>query len=405
MLNLPAAVTRFLRPAGLAFLGLALAACTVAPAPDSRLPDRPRFLRPAEGPERPVDLSRPVTVALLLPLGSADLERNRLGTSFLNAAKLAQADLEGASLDLRVYETAGEAERARAAAARALAEGAAIIVGPLFGQEAQAVGPAAAEGGVNVLTFSTTPAVAGGNVFLLGQTADTEADRLIAYVRAQGLGSVAVFHPQSPSGQAAAQAVSAAAARRGLPLRTVMDYPRSFQGIQDRARDYAAVHAADGLVLPEGGQGLVSLAAFLSYYDVSPARTRFMGLGQWNSPITLREPALRGGWFVAPDPDLFAAFAARYRAAYGMEPTPIASLAYDGVAAVGALVAEARAEGDEYPFAIDRLTDPSGFVGVNGIFRFRRDGMIDRALAVMEVTPDGFRVLDPAPRSFPAAGI
>jgi hypothetical protein len=340
-------------------------------------------------------------VALLVPTGSGDPERDQLGQSLVNAARLAQSDLSGAAIDLRVYPTGGDPARARAAAEKALAEGARIIVGPLFGQEAQAVGPTAAAAGVNVLTFSTTPGVAGGNVFLLGLTAETEADRIVAFARVRGIGSLSIFHPQSPTGTVAAQALEAAAARNGLPVVTVMDYPRSFQGIQDRTRDYAQAHASDAVALPDGGQGLVSVAAFLAYHDVSPQRTRFLGLGQWNAPATLKETALQGGWFVAPDPALYEGFASRYRAAHGTEPAPIAGIAYDGIAAIGALLSEARATGDRDAFSAANITDPQGFAGVNGVFRLRADGRIDRALAVMEVAPDGFRVLDPAPRSFP----
>lgn len=390
--------------AGAGLAALALAACGPAPAPERPANPGPAAPAPAAPGPAALDPAKPVPVALLVPLGAADPERNRLGQALVNAARLARADLVGAALDLRVYETGGEAERARAAAERALAEGAAVIVGPLFGQEAQAVGPVALAKGVPVLTFSTTPAVAGRNVFLLGQTAETEADRLLAYARSRGIGSIGIFAPQSPSGDAATRALRAAAPRHGLAVTATVEYPRSFQGIQDKARDYAAVHSAEAVVLPEGGQGLLSAAAFLAYHNVVQPRTRYLGLGQWNAPVTLREPALRGGWFVAPDPDLAAAFAARYAAAYGSEPPAIAALAYDGIAAVGALVRTARESGDATPFSTEDIADPAGFAGVSGIFRLRPDGMIDRALAVMEVTADGFRVLDPAPRSFPAAG-
>ncbi|MEM8741242.1 MAG: ABC transporter substrate-binding protein, partial [Pseudomonadota bacterium] len=261
-------------------------------------------------------------------------------------------------------------------------------------------GPVADQAGINVLTFSTTPSVAGKNVFVLGQTAATEADRLLSYASSQGIGSLGLFYPRTPSGQVAAQALRQAAAKHGLTVLTTIDYPRSFQGIQDRSQVYAAEHSAQAVAIPEGGQGLVSAGAFLNYYNVSPRSTRYLGLGQWNGPATSTEAALQGGWFVAPDPALFDAFAQRYLATYGTNPAPIAGLAYDGIAAVGALIRDARAAQDSQPFAVDNLVNPSGFAGVNGIFRLRRDGMIDRALAVMEVTEDGFTVRDPAPRRF-----
>jgi hypothetical protein len=49
-------------------------------------------------------------------------------------------------------------------------EGAAIILGPVSADEANAAGVAVAASGVNVLAFSNNPTIAGGNVFLLGST-------------------------------------------------------------------------------------------------------------------------------------------------------------------------------------------------------------------------------------------
>lgn len=388
---------RGLLRAGAMLVAALVAACAAPPGPRrTATPSAPA----TSATPAPVDPAAPVRVALLVPLGAADPQQEALAQALVNAARLAQGDLAGVTIDLSVHGTAGDPQRAREAAARAIAEGARIILGPLFGVAAQAVGPVAAEAGIKVLTFSTNPAVAGRNVFLLGQTAETEADRLISFARSRGIGSVGVFYPRTPSGQAAADAIRAAAAREGVALTTQMDYPRSFQGIQDRAKEYAAQHAADAVILPDGGQALVSAAAFLNYYGLSPTRSRFMGLGQWNAPATTREATLHGGWFVAPDPETFAAFAARYRAAYGTDPSPVAGLAYDGIAAIGALIRDARAAGDGDPFSIDNLTNPDGFAGVSGIFRLRRDGRIDRALAVLEVGADGFTVIDPAPRRF-----
>lgn len=376
-------------------VALTLGACAPQPGGPGagRGPDAAATPTAAPG----VDPAGPVRVALLVPLGNPD--HAALGQSLVNAAELARGDLQGIAIDLRVYETAGDAAQAGAAATRAVAEGAAIILGPLFGTEVPAVRAAAAPRGIKVLSFSTTPSAAGNGVWLIGQTAESEAQRILGYARSQGIGSIGLFYPQSPSGEAAAAAVRAAAGRLGVEVTAALDYPRSFQGIQDRAKEYAEIHSAPAVLLPEGGQGLRSAGAFLSYFGVRPGETRYLGLGQWNAPVTIQEAALHGGWFPAPDPDLFAAFAARYTAAYQQPPAAIASLGYDGVAAIGAMIRDARAAGSRDPFAEPALTDPSGFAGVGGAFRLRADGLNDRALAVMEVGADGFRVVDPAPRS------
>ena len=75
-----------------------------------------------------------------------------------------------------------------------------------------------------------------------------------------------------------------------------------------------------------------------------------------------------------------------------------ATLAYDAVALVAAL---ARTQGNQR-FAPDVLTNPSGFAGIDGLFRFRADGTNERGLAVMKVTSSGGVAVAGSPKSFGA---
>jgi ABC-type branched-subunit amino acid transport system substrate-binding protein len=109
-------------------------------------------------------------------------------------------------------------------------------------------------------------------------------------------------------------------------------------------------------------------------------------------------PALRGGLYAAPDPSGFRAFSGRYRAKYGADPVRTATLAYDAVALVAAL---ARTQGGQR-FSSEVLTNPSGFAGIDGVFRFRPDGTNERGLAVMRVAPGGSQPVAGSPKSFGA---
>ena len=79
---------------------------------------------------------------------------------------------------------------------------------------------------------------------------------------------------------------------------------------------------------------------------------------RWDvSAEALAVPSLQGGVFAAPDPALVGAFSGRYQAAYGEAPHELAGLAFDGIAAVGALIAQARGQGGS-PFSTARA-DPA----------------------------------------------
>src|SRR5262249_41574832 len=120
----------------------------------------------------------------------------------------------------------------------------------------------------------------------------------------------------------------------------------------------------------------------------------------WDDPRIFQDSATEGGWYPAPDSAGFRAFSTRYRAKYGQEPVRTATLAYDAVALVAALV---KTQGTKR-FAPDTLTNASGFAGIDGVFRFRADGTNQRGLAVLKATPSGGQVVSPAPRSFNGSG-
>ncbi len=137
---------------------------------------------------------KPVPVALLVPGGSGSVSDDVLALNLTQAAEMAAADLQGASVDLRVYNTGTDPQGAASAAQNAVADGAAVILGPVYAESANAAGRAVASSGVNVLAFSNVTDIAGGNVFVLGQTFPNTADRLVRHAVAQGRGRILILH-------------------------------------------------------------------------------------------------------------------------------------------------------------------------------------------------------------------
>jgi ABC-type branched-subunit amino acid transport system substrate-binding protein len=137
----------------------------------------------------------------------------------------------------------------------------------------------------------------------------------------------------------------------------------------------------------------------LSENGVNPTTTQYIGLTRWDIPAaTLSLPGVQGGLFAMPDPALFAQYQARYQSTFGEPPHPLSAIAYDGIAAIGALAKQGR--------GMDRaaLTQGAGFVGVNGVFRLLPDGTNERGLAVARIQDNAVTIVDPAPRSFGGAG-
>ncbi|SIO40196.1 amino acid/amide ABC transporter substrate-binding protein, HAAT family [Rhodovulum sp. ES.010] len=352
-----------------------------------------------------INTNRPVPVALLVPGGSATPGDQVIARSLENAARLAISDLRGVDVDLRVYNTGGRPDQASAVAKQAVGDGAKIILGPLYAQSANAAGLAAASRGVNVLSFSNNTSIAGGNVFVLGPTFENTANRLASYAVAQGRRDFMVVHDPDVSGQTGRAAVESAAARTGARIAATATYELSQNGVVQAIPGIASQAQSSGasaiFFTASTAGALPLLAQLLPENGVDPETIRFIGLTRWDiPPSTLAMPGLQGGWFALPDPNLNASFEARYSSAFGEAPHPAAGLAYDGIAAIGALASQGNADA----LTAGALTQASGFAGVNGVFRLRPDGTNERGLAVAEIRNNQVIVIDPAPRSFGGAG-
>lgn len=352
-----------------------------------------------------VNPDAPVIVALLLPAGSSAPGSAILASNLENAARLAVSDLAGVQIDLRVYDTMGDPATAAQVARQAADDGARIILGPVHGAEAAAVGTAVSADGLNVLSFSNNPAIAGNNVFVLGLTPDNAARRVFSYAAQNNRANVLVIGERTPAGELMLAAVNRAASGTGATVVATETYEFSQQGIVNALPAIASTARSSGaqsvLFTADSAGALPILAQLLPDNRIAPPQFQFMGITQWNvPPATLQLRGLQEGWFTLPDPAVTQQFEARYTAAYGAAPHPISGLAYDGIAAIGALL------GTGAPDALGRasLTQGSGFVGVNGVFRLLPDGTNQRGLAIATIRNNALVILDPAPRSFAGSG-
>jgi ABC-type branched-subunit amino acid transport system substrate-binding protein len=344
-----------------------------------------------------------VPVALLVPHGSSDAQENQLARDLESAARLAISDLSGVEIDLRVYGTAGQAQQAQQAALNAAEDGARIIVGPLHAESANAVAVAVAPRNINVLAFSNNPTIAGGNLFILGQTFQTTADRLADYATRQGKSRIMAVYSDNLAGRLGRAAIEQAVRENGGTLAGSVGYDFSQQGVLDAVpniRQTAETNAADAIFLTANTAGALPLfSQMLPENGLGPDRVQYIGLSRWDTPSqTLELPGVQGGWFALPDPNRSERFNSRFQAANGRAPHPIAGLAYDGIAAIGALAKSGQDLGR------GNLTQAAGFQGVNGVFRLRADGTNERGLAVATITDKAVTILSPAPQSFGGAG-
>jgi len=343
-----------------------------------------------------------IQVALLVPAGSGKASDEDLARALENAARLAIRDLGNARIELQVYPTSGQANVAAAQAQKAVGAGADVILGPLYAAEANAVGRAVPQN-VNVLAFSNNTSVAGGNVFVLGQTFQNTARRLASYAQGQNAGRMMIVYDRNAAGEAGRTAIASGAQQAGATIVGQEGFDFSQTGIRNAAPGIAQRTQASGansvFLTADTAGALPTITEALRSNGLTPEMVQFIGLTRWDVPSeTLGLPSLQGGWFAQPDPSLWGGYVQRYQQAYGRAPHPVSGLAYDGIAAIGALAKAGR------PVTRQTLTQGSGFAGTGGAFRLLTDGTNERALAVSQISNNQVRVIDPAPRSFGGFG-
>jgi len=337
-----------------------------------------------------------VRVALILPL-SGQGNASVAGQSMKNAAEMALAEFKSPNIQLLVKDDGGTVQGAQAGAQQAISEGAEIIIGPLFAQSVSAVGQVARTNNIPVIAFSTDVSVAARGVYLLSFLPETDVRRIVEFSISRGKRSFAAILPDNAYGTVVEGAFQQEVSRRGGRVLVLEKYTPEGNRINEAARRVSqAANQVDSIFIPDSPDAVPQVVNALAANGVDLRRVQMIGSGLWEDARISSTAALEGAWYAAPESNGFRNFSARYRARYGQDPVRTATLAYDAVALVAALV---KTQGPQR-FSETSLTNPSGFAGIDGVFRFRPEGTNERGLAVLRVAPAGGQVLSPAPTSF-----
>jgi ABC-type branched-subunit amino acid transport system substrate-binding protein len=339
-----------------------------------------------------------IRVALLLPL-SATGNTGGIAQNLRNASDLAIRDFSTAGIQILVKDDRGTPDGARAAASAAIAEGAQLILGPVNSASVSAVAAVARSARIPVIAFSTDTMTAGSGVYLLSFLPQSDVDRIVSFAASRGKRSFAALLPSTAYGTVAEAALQRAVANSGGRVMAIERYALDRGSMQEKANNIATLiksGTVDALFMPDAGDAAPFLAQVLAAGGVSSAKIAYLGSGQWDDSRIAAESNLNGAWYPAPESGGFASFAKRYQAAFGTAPFRAATLAYDATSLAAGLAARF---GDQR-FAAQTLTNPNGFIGVDGAFRFLQNGLNQRGLAVYEIKNGQAVIVDPAPKSF-----
>tara|TARA_R110002124_G_scaffold129483_1_gene290822 strand:- start:123741 stop:125231 length:1491 start_codon:yes stop_codon:yes gene_type:complete len=360
----------------------------------------------------PPSPSAAVRVALLAPLTG---KAAHIGESFLNASQMALFDLKMNDFEIAPYDTQSTPEGARQAATKAINEGATLILGPLFADSVRAVRSVAARRNVSVIGFSTDWTTASSNSYVMGFMPFTQVQRIVQHAAKKGYRKIGVIAPDDLYGQAVINTYLEEAGRYGIQTVDIVRFKPGVDDISLRIREFSKYDERrdekgelfkqyelpfDAVLMAFGSEQAIAVSNLLTFHDLDPRRVKRLGTGLWDDTALIGEDNLNGAWFAAPSPDLRQSFIARYNMLFGKQPPRLASLAYDATALSIVLAKNGLNQGQPPSYGREYLTNPNGFSGIDGIFRFHANGLIERGLAVLELNRGKIKIIEAAPSTF-----
>ena len=357
---------------------------------------------PAGGPKGPAGPEQPSAsvlpsdtarhrIALLVPMTG---ENAAVGQSIANAANMALLDTNAQNLRVTAYDTNADVG---SAANKAIADGNKLILGPLLSENIPEVAAAARRAKVPVISFSNDATAGGRDVFIMGTLPGQSVERTVKYAMAQGIRSYGALVPRGEYGQRASSALMSSVRAGGGSVVAMETYDRSATSLSAAAQKLREKGGYQAVLIADGGR-MASQAAPLLKGDAGVSAPRVLGTELWSGESVIAStPALRGAWFSAVADTRFSQFAKSYKSRFGGQPYRIATLGYDAVLLTLRVTREWK---PGTPFPTGKLFDKGGFLGLDGAFRFGKDGVIERALELREVRAGSVDVISPATSRF-----
>jgi branched-chain amino acid transport system substrate-binding protein len=368
-------------------------------------------------------------IALFLPFSGKNKE---LGWHLYNSAVLSLFDNDlNNNLELVLIDSGETPQEAAKAFKEVVKQNIKIVVGPVFSTSVEAIEQDVKDNNIVAISLSNNPKLVNkttqqGGIFLAGIMPEAQIEKIVTYAIDQQKASFAVIAPNNQYGLIMTDLLKKTAKRKDAEFITSEFYEanaKDFKGIAQRIVSAFKVpsHLAQGnkpkkdlalkdsdriypkiIFIPESGKLLPKILEEIKAANTDEREFQIVGSSQWDDVSTLTDPNLVGAWISAPENNKFHTFEQSYFQTYNKFPPRITSIVYDSVAVISDLVEKKQGVKLEISDFTAYSTWPkNGFQGIDGLFRFLPNGLVQRNLAMLQVKKDRFETIDNPIEKFP----
>lgn len=364
-----------------------------------------------------------VQVALFFPFSGKNKE---LGWSLFNSATLSlfENDLNH-NIELVLIDSKDTAQESSKAFKEIINRKIKVVIGPIFSSSIEAIAQDAKDNNIAVISLSNNQQLMGkinkdGGIFLAGMMPEIQIDKIVNYAMDRGKFSFAVIAPNNQYGKTITDLFKKIVRNRDGNFITSEFYdsnskdldrvvervinsfsvPSRLTAGKNKLKKDAVINESDHIypqviLIPESGKILSKIVASIKKQNIDERDFQIVGTNQWDDVSTLNDSNLIGAWFASPENEKFRNFEKAFYQTYSRFPPRISSIAYDTVAVVAELVDRKKGKTPMIEDFTNYNNPPkNGFEGIDGLFRFLPNGLVQRNLAVLGVGSGRFETLE-----------
>ena len=320
-----------------------------------------------------------------------------------------------------------------------LADNPEVIIGPVFANDVRMLRNAKPET-LPVLSFTSDASAIGNGVMTMALMPTNSVEAIIKEMLNDNITGFIVLAPDTESGRLMAGTAMEASKIYNIPITGVFYYKEknsdsiksvSMEASMNTARTAANTRAREilsdiltserltalekssltlqlerlskmetlgklpynGVLFLGSGDDTESLASFLRYYGVSSREANFYGTALWEGSDILNDFTMSGAKY-ATLPDAAPEFISLYERVSGTLPNRLSGFGYDAANMAMGMIYSSKSNAAY-------LLDPSGYAGVEGLYRLKPTGENERALQIVRLSGNGEpQVIKNAPINF-----